>query len=185
MSSIVRNRRSRLLRAAARVAALALVAGALPGCLGAKSPEFRVTGVRVAEDTADGAVLVFSLEGDNRNAQALPLRDIRYEVSLGDGETRFSAHRIAQATLPPLGVGEFELPAALGADAAAALTNGQRRYRLSASVTYVPPGAFAKALFNASIHRPSAAFTQEGRLDFDRTPADQPPGASGEATDAR
>lgn len=140
----------------------------LVGCNSQPAPTFEVTNVAITEQTADGMVVSFRVQADNRGEEALPLRTVRYSISI-DGHPAFSGQRNAEATVRRYGSQEFVLPVALtlgeGKDLPAAPT-GQVPYALSGSVEYEVPGSIAEVLFDTGIRRPTATFSESGRLDF-------------------
>lgn len=156
--------------------ALAVCAAALGACSGAQSPHFEVRDVAVTEQTDQGVVVTFRIAAENRNAEPLPLRNVRYGLSL-DGKRVFEGERSAETTLRRYGTQEFLLPVAFpvgeGTDIAATPI-GQMPYSFDATVEYVLPGTIAEALFDTGLRIPTASFGERGQLDF----TGQPPAAA-------
>src|ERR1051326_568555 len=109
-----RSGRGRWARAAALMGVLALVVGAGGGCSSYSAPTLRVSGVKVKERTEAGGGLDFALEATNRNEIELPLREVRYSVTL-DGKPVFSGVRSPEASLRRLGVQTIHVPAVVAA----------------------------------------------------------------------
>jgi len=164
------------------------LAPTLAGCTG-PAPSFEITSVALAERTDDGFVLDFEVQGLNQGDDPLPLRAVDYTVNLGSG-VRFTATRSPEATLPRRGGQSFNLPAAFtwndlvprdrdgvplpeSGDAPEALPE-ELRYALRAKVTYQATSRIAKLLFDAGVRRPSANFSESGRLLFGEDDAPPP-----------
>ncbi len=141
---------------------------ALVGCQSQPAPRLEVTDVAITEQTEGGLVVTFRVRADNRGDEAMPLRTVHYSMSV-DGRQAFSGQRIAEATVRRHGSQEFVLPVALtlgeGKDLPAAPT-GQVPYVLSGTVEYEVRGSIAEVLFDTGIRRPTASFSESGRLDF-------------------
>lgn len=143
------------------LAGLSLVVG---GC-GHHVPQFKVTGIVLTEQTDEGAVLSFTLVGENRNDIPLPLRRASYSLSL-DGHEVFRGLRSPQVTIRRFGTQSFTLPVAIDLTEIGGLPTGQVPYRFQGTVEYELPGSFSELLFETEIRRPSASFAESGRLDF-------------------
>jgi hypothetical protein len=145
---------------------LLVAAANLPlfGCF-AQSPTFTLDGWQVTEEGPDGTVVNFSFIGENPNDEALPLREVRYQLSL-DGQRVFSGVRSAEATLPPNGAQRIDLPVALTLPDDA-VVDPDARFRLTGSVTYVVPGAIAELFFDNNIRKPKTSITADGVLGGD------------------
>jgi len=141
---------------------IACIAAMLTGCSGTQAPTFKVLEATIKDRTPQGAVLLFVLEADNPNGDALPLRDVSYTVSL-NGKQIFSGTRSAEVVLRRFGRQQFTLPAAY-ALAADQLAPDGAAYAISGSLVYIAPGALAETLFDQEIIRPSADFSGEGTL---------------------
>jgi len=162
------------LSALAAIFALAASTLALQACsAGASPPRFTIESARIAEVTDEGVVVVFDLEGQNPNPFALPLREVRYTVSI-DGQRVFQGERIARATLPRLATQRVTLPAAFTreqADRAGLIstatndtTTNATNARLRGSLVYELPGSIAEIFFDAGLRRPRAPFSAEATL---------------------
>lgn len=137
----------------------------LGGCAGFTEPKFSVERVQVVEQTPEGAVLLFSLAGENRNPDPVPLREVRYELWL-DGEKVFEGRRSAQLTLNRYGEQTLVLPVATPLEPDSPVLTGVTPYRFSGTVEYERPGAISETLFENNLIRPKAGFSESGRLNF-------------------
>ncbi len=138
---------------------------ALAGCSGLTPPSFAVQSVAITEQTSDGVVLTFTVEGENRNAEPLPLREVEYALWL-DGREVFRGKRSAEVTLSRFSTRTISLPVAAPTEAGGWSPTGVLPYHFSGTVIYETPGAIAETLFDASVRRPSASFAESGSLDF-------------------
>ncbi|MBX3377649.1 MAG: LEA type 2 family protein [Phycisphaeraceae bacterium] len=148
-------------------ALIALVVLVLSGC-GYSAPTLRVAEVALHERTAEGMVVMVSIDADNRNEVELPLRDVSYTVTLENGWS-FSGTRSPEASLRRLGTQRFRFPAVFAFPEGAAPT-GPIGVSVSGRVGYTAPGRLAQDLFDAGIRRPSAPFRGEGRVSLDAAP---------------
>lgn len=148
-----------------RVALLILCALPLAGCLrSAAPPTLTVTGARVVERSAGIAVVEFDIAARNDNDIELPLRNVRYSLSL-EGETVFTGSRSPEATIRRFGSQSITLPVVVPLES---LPADQRElaYRLSGRITYLVPGALAELLFDSRVSRPTASFEDRGTLEL-------------------
>lgn len=147
---------------------ICVIASLLGACQSHPAPRFDVADVAITEQTAEGMVVTFLVRAENRGDEALPLRTVRYALSV-NGRQAFSGQRNAEATVRRQGSQEFRLPVALTlgerGDLPAAPT-GQVPYALSGTVEYELPGSIAEVLFDSGIRRPTASFSETGQLDF-------------------
>ncbi len=143
---------------------VSIASSALVGCSSYRAPTFQVIDARVVDRTNDGAVVQFTIEAKNDNSIPIPLRQARYSMDL-DGQTVFAGTRSPETTLHKSGTHQFVIPAAIKASSLAAISPSPR-YRLSGSLTYITPGAFAELLFDTGVARPSAPFGGEGSIDI-------------------
>lgn len=148
---------------------LSCAAFALLACCSPYSaPALEIADVGITEQSSDGFVVSFRVLAENRNAEPLPLRTVRYSVSI-NGRSSFSGERDAEATVRRFGAQEFILPVAfrLGeeGDLSEIPTSGVP-YTISGSVEYETPGTIAEALFDSGIRRPTVSFSESGTLDF-------------------
>lgn len=143
---------------------LALLLG---GCQSYSAPNLTAASAQATERTGDGAAMRFTLNAENQNEVALPLRTIEYGVAL-NGREVFRGTRSAEATLRQKGVQQIELPAVvrLSDGQNADLASGVVRYRLFGVIYYVTPGQLAEVLFDAGVRTPSAPFDVEGEIDL-------------------
>jgi len=151
-----------------------LVIGAIlaGGCGRHQAPPLEVQQVAITEQTAEAVVVSFVIRASNRNSEPLPLRDVRYSMSV-NGRQVFEAVRSGEATIPRFGQTEFTVPVALTLGEGRDLPDGpvgQVPYELNGTVEYLLPGTIAEVLFDSDIRRPKASFSESGRLDFTATP---------------
>lgn len=142
-----------------------------PGC-GTADPNVRAVEAIVAERSDAGYVVAITLEGENPNDIELPLRFIDYTVDI-DGKRVFSGRRSPEATLRRKGTQRFEIAAAAPVAAPEGVPTGVRRWRVSGSLGYIAPGAFAETLFDLGVRRPTVGFAGSGEIDFS-APAPEP-----------
>jgi hypothetical protein len=145
------------------------LAGGLAGC-SYSAPTLRVADAKVIERTEHGLVLFVGLEAENRNEIELPLREIRYSVSLDGGKT-FTGVRSPEASLRRLGTQRIGFPAVFPLDPAATPPSGTVQCEVSGSLGYVTPGEFAQVLFDTGVRRPSVSFRGQAPVDLNVAPA--------------
>lgn len=143
----------------------AMMLAGLGGCRGYAAPSLSVTRVQMGERTADGMVLVFEVEAENRNAVELPLREVRYTLRL-DGRPVFSGVRSPEATLRRLGVQRFSFPAVVALGPGGSAPEGEVSFELDGVLSYTTPGQIAEILFDSGLRRPSVSFRDAGRIDL-------------------
>ncbi|MDX2116450.1 MAG: LEA type 2 family protein [Planctomycetota bacterium] len=140
----------------------------LASCGGYTAPNLVVEDAAVTEQTAEGVVVTFRVRAENRNAEPLPMRTVRYSFSMG-GSNSFTGTRSAEATIPRFGTQTITLPVALklgeGGDLAQ-IPDQPVAYTLAGNVEYELPGSIAEVLFDTGIRVPTAAFAERGELDF-------------------
>lgn len=146
------------------------------GCSSYVAPSMEVADARVTDRTTEGLAIAFTIDAENSNEDALPLREAAYSVEL-DGQRVFTGVRSAEATLRRYGSQQFTLPAAVPSLLLAQLPMGAQhvRYRISGSVEYITPGAFAEVLFDTGVRRPTTSFQDEGVIDLTALPSPPPP----------
>lgn len=133
----------------------------LAGCGVFKKPGLEVSDAQLTERTQEGAVVTFTIDATNPNADAMSLRGVRYTLDV-DGRRVFEGFRSAEATVRRFGTQQVQLPVVIpGAPVA-----GERRYELRGTIQYVPPGALARVMFDAGIREPTAGFEDAGVIDF-------------------
>lgn len=146
---------------------IATVLGALvfaAGCSSVSPPSLSVSDAGLGEVTPEGRVLNFVVEAENRNDKELPLREVRYRLSL-DGREVFSGVRSSEASVRRFGSQTFRLPVVLRAEDLQGL-EGLVPYTLRAELTYLAPGALAETLFDTGVSRPKTSFTDRGMIDL-------------------
>ncbi|MEO1129132.1 MAG: LEA type 2 family protein [Planctomycetota bacterium] len=153
--------------AVAMTAAIVVAVGA-GGC-GYAPPKFTVLDAAIVEETAQGFVIEFEVEGENPNDEPLILEAVEYSLSL-DGRRRFGGVRSPEVTLPANGSQRMRLPAAIGLGERETLPSGIREYRMVGTVIYEVPGSIAELLFDSNIRRPRQPFSRNGELDFGDPP---------------
>jgi hypothetical protein len=142
---------------------IAAVVG-LGGC-GYAPPKFTVLDAAIIEETTQGFVIEFEVEGENPNDEPLILEAVEYSLSL-DGRRRFGGVRSPEVTLPANGSQRMRLPASIGLGEREMIPSGIRKYRMVGTVTYEVPGSIAELLFDSNIRRPKQPFARSGELDF-------------------
>lgn len=154
---------------------LVLVSGALlaGGCTSNVPPGLSVAGAVITQQTTAGVVIEFTLNAENTNPVALPLREVHYRLSL-DGREVFRGARSPEATLRRYGVQQVKLPAVVALGPGRAAPSGQVRYQLEGTLTYTTPGQLAEMLFENDVRRPTVFFSEKGTLDLDAPPAAPP-----------
>ena len=138
-------------------------------------PTFKVLGVRVAEQTDDGARLLILLEATNNNDDPIGLLDCEYTLTMGGGgagggrmQRGFAAS--VHQTLPARSVQLIGLPAAMPWQAEAV----GAAFVASGSIVYDPPGNLRQFLTESSVPLPSASFRGEGDVVLGDTVSAQP-----------
>ncbi len=134
------------------------------GCSSVRAPRFETLGVREVEQTDTRAVYAFKVKATNPNKEPIPLREVSYTVSLGQGYT-FSGVRSPETTLHTYGEHTFELPAVF--EIPPANRSGLLDYTLNGSAKYVKPGKLAEVMFESKFSVPKAPFTLRGQVNFD------------------
>lgn len=137
----------------------AMLLSVFTGCGGVQRPEVTVGQVTI-EPTPDGDVIMIEITAENPNKEPIPLREVRYFVSLA-GEPAFEGIRSAVSTLRSFGSHTLKLPVALPKDYVE-LRNCS--YSVTGTLTYREPGALAQTLLDAEIIDPSVEFSGSGTL---------------------
>jgi hypothetical protein len=146
----------------------------LGACSSYRAPALSVAAARVTDSSPEGLALAFTIDAENSNTEALPLREVRYSLDL-EGKRVFSGVRSAESTLRRLGTQQLTLPAAVPTSALTRLAaSGPVSYRLRATITYITPGALAEVLFDTGFRRPKVSFSSTGTIDLAPRPT---PGA--------
>jgi LEA14-like dessication related protein len=141
--------------------ALVVIMSMAGGCSSYSAPVVESVGAsspRIA-DEGSGVVVDFDVNLRNKNDEGLPLRTVDYTLDL-DGQRVFRGTRSAEATVPATGTQRVELPVSFPAEK----MRPGAKYRLTGTMTYVIPGAFAEALFDSGVRVPSMSFAAEGEL---------------------
>jgi hypothetical protein len=161
------------LRATLPVFILLLCGIPLTACSTYNSPKLSIAEAKVTERTDQGLVVQFTLNGENANEVALPLRLAHYSVYL-DGKRVFTGDRSPEATLRRFGTQQLQLPAAIPLATAAAAQGGGggvSHFRIEGELGYVTPGEIAQILFDAGVRRPTVGFSAQGTVDLNAVPA--------------
>lgn len=135
------------------------------GCSSYEAPSLDVAAVRLREQTAQGVVFDFTLDAENSNSEAIPLRSVRYTLYL-DGDPVFTGFRSPEATLRRFGTQQVKLPAVMELGAGKSRPTGTVDYRLEGTIEYITPGELAKLLYDSDIQRPTVSFLKEGKIDL-------------------
>lgn len=146
---------------------LVCTASLLAGCSSYSAPELTLESVRVRERSAEAVVLEVTLNAENRNSEPLPLREVRYALSI-DGEEVFAGTRSAESTLRRYGSQKIVLPAVVK-PGDSPLTAGSRSVLIAGSMTYLTPGELDRILFDAEVRRPSVSFSLESDAALEAT----------------
>ena len=141
----------------------ALAAAALAGCASYAPPSVDVAEVKVGQATADGVVLDIGVDAVNTNPVELPLREVRYTLTLGGVEV-FRGTRSPEATLRRLGTQRISFPAAL--PRGGGFGDGPVPYIVEGTLDYLTPGEIREILYDEGLLRPSVSFRSEGVVDF-------------------
>lgn len=144
---------------------LVLVVAGLGGCSGYAPPSLSVAGVSVAAESEHGVVIDFAIDAQNVNSVELPLKQVRYSLTL-DGREVFSGVRSPEASLRRLGTQRFHIPVAVAVGPEEPKFTGKHGYALQGTLLYITPGQLAEVLFDIKWRRPSVGFREEGTLDF-------------------
>lgn len=158
-------------------AAMLCVVALLAGCTTYSAPTLAVSNVRIADESPSGLVLEFSLDASNRNEIELPLREVRYTLSL-DGQEVFRGVRSPEATLRRVGTQTIKIPAVIPLGDGQTRPTGTRRFAIDGSLAYTTPGQLAQVLFDIKVRRPTVSFHTEGEVDLS-TPVTPAPAGSG------
>lgn len=145
-----------------RPAALPLLAllPALGGCWSTPAPTFTVTSVNAADSTSDGVLMTIRVEAESTAEDALPLREINYQVSL-DGREVFRGARSPEATIRRFGAQTLQLPVVFPANLA---VGASPRYEVSGTVKYAEPGTIAEVLLDLGVRTPTVSFRGSGTV---------------------
>lgn len=127
---------------------------AMPACTSVREPVMTLNGVELTQRSDSAAVVRFALDAENVNSDALPLRELRYEV-LADGRPVFKGVRSPQATLRRYGTQRIVVPAVVPAESAGSGV----RYELRGELGYVVPGPIAETLYDWGLSRPHVTFS--------------------------
>lgn len=163
--------RARVIARRAGLPAFALAACASVGCSSYQEPTLNVARVDFVDASPDGRVYLFTLDADNPNSDALPLRTVKYTLSI-NGQKVFEGQRSPEATLRRFGTQKVQLPVSIPANLAPAAGTEQSApelpYRLEGEMTYIIPGGFAELLYDNDIKVPTMRFERQGTLTLNR-----------------
>lgn len=122
------------------------------------TPAASVTGVRLVEQTEEGALLEITIGVENPNDVALPLSAASFSVDVAGASGTFTGK--PNRTLPAGGSQTVTLNAAL---ATTASVSGAA-VSVRGTITYVPPGEIRQLMTETYIPLPSAPFTYGGSV---------------------
>jgi hypothetical protein len=117
----------------------------LAGCFSHASPEVSLAGAQLAQSNDTARVVNITLDARNPGPDPIAIYDVRYAVTV-DGHEVFEGVRAGEAVLGRYATRSIVLPVAIPASVLGA---GSTPAEVSATVTYVPPGAFREVLFDA------------------------------------
>lgn len=137
----------------------------LTACSAGPAPRVGQPTATVGERTDAGVVVNFTIPCENPSSEGLPLREVRYTVSI-DGRPVFRGLRSPEATVRRFGTQEIHLPAVLAAEPGQSLPTGTSTFKIDAEMLYVRPGILSQALFDAELVQPSVDFSGSGTIDF-------------------
>ena len=143
----------------------ALLAVTAIGCTGVRQPNANVTDATVAERTAEGRRIEFTVNVSNPNDTALPVKAMPYRVTV-DGVGEFDMTDRPAVSLPPKGQQTVTVAAAFPDGAQ---TWSGRRFRITGWLKYQPPGQLRELMTQYRVPLPSVPFKAEGRLEAPTT----------------
>jgi len=130
------------------------------GCAGVRTPGAELSSGAVAARTAEGARVEMTVRVNNPNEVPLPVRGVDYQVVV-DGVGTFEMDDTPPIALPPRGSETLTLPASF-ADGSQDWAG--RRYRLTGSLRYQPPGEVRELLTQYRVPLPTVPIEAEGRF---------------------
>ena len=132
-----------------------VTAALLGGCQVSRRPELSQGQAYIVQSSDAATVVDITIRAVNRGPDPFPLTRVEYTVEL-DGKPALSAARSAQITAHRFSEEEFTIPAVIA--------GGTRptSYRVSGTVTFVPPNLVRKVLYDEGLLRPSQSFSFEG-----------------------
>ncbi len=147
-----------------RCIAISALPALLTGCASTSPPAVRAQGAYLAESGPEGSSVVVTLLADNPNPDALPLRLVRYRVSV-DGGKAFEAEQVAEATLRAMGTQEFVVRVPVPGDPQ------PKAYTISGEVEYLPASIIRQTIIESGLAPPTAAFSASGEISQAAPPA--------------
>jgi hypothetical protein len=102
----------------------------------------------------------------NPNEIELPLVETRYTVALDDERVYQGRHAIARTLMPAADI-MVEIPAVVPRADVETLSGLETMLRIRGKLDYITPGAFAEAMFDIGVRRPSVAYAWDRRVQFD------------------
>ncbi len=123
-----------------------------------RTPAARVVAVAVTEQHEQGSRIEAIVELSNRNAIALPLRDMSYTLTV-HGYDAFRLTEPANRTIPAEGMQTLRLVGAFPGPVSG------RSWRVGGSVQYEPPKTFVENLAEESLPLPRARFSESGTFE--------------------
>ncbi|MBY0308642.1 MAG: hypothetical protein K2Q09_07865 [Phycisphaerales bacterium] len=137
-------------------------AAAVAGCIGSP-PSLTLTRAYVADRTDAGAVVNVVVHATNPTGDPLPMWAMVY--SPGADAVPGPVERWAQATAPPGGAVEFELPVVMRPQA-----DGRSTVTITGTVSYVPGGKLRELLSEIDVPLPSTGFSGSVPVDWAAPP---------------
>ncbi|MEX2217117.1 MAG: LEA type 2 family protein, partial [Phycisphaerales bacterium] len=136
-------------------------------------PQLSLARAFVSQESDRGLVITFNLDALNRNAEELPLHEVRYTLSL-NGKPVFFGIRSPEANLRRLGTQTISIPAVVrlepGQPRPGGGEGGPAGYTLEGRLVYSTPGHFARVLFDLNLRRPTIHFREQGSVDLAQHP---------------
>jgi hypothetical protein len=139
-----------------------LAAPLLAGCSSTQPPTLVVDDVRIVERSQTATLLTLTLTATNPNPDPLPLRDVSYQVRVGDAPP-FVGTRLAERTIPRFGTQRVTLPVVLPALSPEQLAQGAT-FTSAGSVIYLRPSVLSQTLLDIEFITPTQDFAGTGRV---------------------
>ena len=132
------------------------IAAMLAGGCGLRPPIATYSGSRVVESTPQAVAIDVEFELSNDNNESIELRDFTYAVT-ANGRHVYEGRQAAERTLPRRSIVHASIPLVIRRDDLP--QSGDVDWRLSGSLGYVAPGAFAETLLDIRIWQPTTAIS--------------------------
>jgi LEA14-like dessication related protein len=146
---------------------LVLVLIPLTGCFStADPPAFTLEQVSIGAVSDEAVQIICHARLTNPNEIELPLVETRYTVALDDERVYQGRHAIARTLMPAADI-MVEIPAVVPRADVETLSGLETMLRIRGKLDYITPGAFAEAMFDIGVRRPSVAYAWDRRVQFD------------------